>query len=67
VAPPTFSAIAVHPAGAVQSLNELIAYCKANPAKRPTGTRCRLDPAPDGELFKSLAGTPEIVQVPIGD
>jgi tripartite-type tricarboxylate transporter receptor subunit TctC len=60
-----FLGIAVHPALPVQSLKELIAYGKANPGKLSyahagVGTIQHLT----GELFKSLAGTPEIVQVP---
>jgi tripartite-type tricarboxylate transporter receptor subunit TctC len=57
--------IAVHPAVPVQTLKELIAYAKANAGKLSyghagVGSIQHLT----GELFKSLAGTPEIVQVP---
>jgi tripartite-type tricarboxylate transporter receptor subunit TctC len=57
--------IAVHPTVPVQTLKELIAYAKANPGKLSyghsgTGSIQHLT----GELFKSLAGTPEIVHVP---
>jgi tripartite-type tricarboxylate transporter receptor subunit TctC len=60
-----FLGIAVHPAVPVQTLTEFIAYAKANPDKvsyghAGVGTIQHLT----GELFKSLTGTPEIVQVP---
>src|SRR5713101_2591676 len=57
--------IAVHSTVPAQTLKELIAYAKANPGKLSyghsgTGSIQHLT----GELFKSLAGTPEIVHVP---
>ena len=57
--------LAVHPAVPAQTLAELVAYAKANPGKLSyghagVGTIQHLT----GELFKSLTGTPEIVQVP---
>src|SRR5215831_13019173 len=57
--------IAVHPSVPVQTLKEFIAYAKANPGNLSyghagVGSIQHLT----GELFKSLAGTPEIVQVP---
>jgi tripartite-type tricarboxylate transporter receptor subunit TctC len=60
-----FLCIAVHPSLPVQTLKELIAYAKANPGKLSyghagIGTIQHLT----GELFKSLTGTPEIVDVP---
>src|SRR5262249_45557111 len=57
--------IAVHPSVPVGSLKELIAYARANPGKLSyahagVGSIQHLT----GELFKSLAETPDIVQVP---
>jgi tripartite-type tricarboxylate transporter receptor subunit TctC len=57
--------IAVTPSLPVHTLKELIAYAKANPGKlvygsAGTGSMTHLA----GELFKSLAGTPDIVHVP---
>jgi tripartite-type tricarboxylate transporter receptor subunit TctC len=55
----------VHPAVPVQTVKEFIAYAKASPGKLSyghagVGSIQHLA----GELFKSRAGTPEIVQVP---
>ena len=57
--------IAVHSAVPAQTLKELIAYAKANPGKLSYG-HSGLGSIQHlaGELFKSLAGTPDIVQVP---
>jgi tripartite-type tricarboxylate transporter receptor subunit TctC len=57
--------IAVNPAVPVHTLQELIVYAKANAGKLAygsagTGSMTHLT----GELFKSLAGTPDIVHVP---
>src|SRR5262249_55166776 len=57
--------ITINPPLPAQTLKQFIAYAKANPGKLSyghagVGTTNHLT----GELFKSLAGTPEIVQVP---
>jgi tripartite-type tricarboxylate transporter receptor subunit TctC len=57
--------IVVTPALPVHTLKELIAFAKANPGKlvygsAGTGSMTHLA----GELFKSLAGTPDIVHIP---
>ena len=57
--------IAVHSAVPVQTLNELIAHAKANPGNLSYGhSGVGSIQHLTGELFKSLTGTPEIVQVP---
>ena len=58
-------AIAVHPSLPVKTLAELVAHAKANPGKvsyghAGIGSTNHLT----GELFKSLAGIPDLVQVP---
>jgi tripartite-type tricarboxylate transporter receptor subunit TctC len=60
-----FLGIAVHPSMPVKSLKELIAFAKASPGKLSYG-HAGLGSIQHltGELFKSLAGSPEIVQVP---
>ena len=57
--------IAVHPSMPVKTLTELIAYAKANPGKLSYGhSGAGSIQHLAGELFKSLAGTPDIVHVP---
>jgi len=57
--------IAVHPAVPAHSLKELIAYGKANPGKLSFGSSgAGAMTHLTGELFKSLAGLPDIVHVP---
>jgi tripartite-type tricarboxylate transporter receptor subunit TctC len=58
-------ALAVHPAVPARTLQEFISYAKANPGKLSyahagVGSINHLT----GELFKSLAGTPDLLQVP---
>jgi tripartite-type tricarboxylate transporter receptor subunit TctC len=57
--------IAVHPSVPAQTLQELIAYARANPGKLSYGhAGAGSIQHLTGELFKSLTGTPDIVQVP---
>src|SRR5215468_10506350 len=57
--------IAVHPAVPAHTVKELVAYAKANPGKLSYGhSGIGSIQHLTGELFKSLTGTPEIVQVP---
>src|SRR5215212_6749369 len=57
--------IAVHPTVPVRTLKELIAYAKTNPGKLSYGhSGVGSIQHLAGELFKSLTGTPEMVQVP---
>jgi tripartite-type tricarboxylate transporter receptor subunit TctC len=57
--------IAVHPAVPAQDLKELIAYAKANPGRLSYGhSGVGSIQHLAGELFKSLAGALDIVQVP---
>lgn len=57
--------IAVHPSLPVQNLKELVAYAKSNGGKLSYGhSGAGSIQHLAGELFKSLTGTPDIVQVP---
>ena len=57
--------IAVHPTVPVRTLKELIAHAKANPGTLSYGhSGVGSIQHLTGELFKSLTGTPELVQVP---
>src|SRR5215813_14111908 len=57
--------VAAHPSVPAQSLKEFIAYAKANPGKLSYGhSGIGSIQHLMGELFKSLTGTPDIVQVP---
>jgi len=60
-----YLSIVVHPSVPAQTLKQFVDYAKANPGKLSyghvgIGSTNHLT----GELFKSLTGTPEIVQVP---
>jgi tripartite-type tricarboxylate transporter receptor subunit TctC len=60
-----FPSIAVHPSIPAHNLNEFIAYAKANSGKLSYGhSGIGSTNHLTGELFKMLAGTPELVQVP---
>jgi tripartite-type tricarboxylate transporter receptor subunit TctC len=61
----SMGAIAVHPSVPAQNLQQLVAYAKANPGRlnygsAGAGTTSNLT----GELFKHLAGLPDIVHIP---
>src|SRR5438309_2326875 len=57
--------IAVHPSVPAQTLLELISYAKANPGKLSFGSSgAGAMTHLTGELFKSLAGLPDIIHVP---
>jgi tripartite-type tricarboxylate transporter receptor subunit TctC len=59
------SSLMVHASVPVRTLLELVAYAKANPGKLSYGSAGTGTPAHlCGELFKMLAGLPDIVHVP---
>jgi tripartite-type tricarboxylate transporter receptor subunit TctC len=56
---------AVHPSVPAKTLDEFVAYVKANPGKVSYGhVGIGSTPHLVGELFKSVAGIPELVQIP---
>ena len=60
-----FLCLAAHPTTPVTTLAELVAYARANPGKLTYGhSGVGSFQHLTGELFKSLAGTPDIAQVP---
>ncbi len=61
----SMGAIAVHPSVPVHNLKELVAYAKANPDKLSYGSAGAGSSSNlTGELFKHLAGLPDIVHIP---
>jgi tripartite-type tricarboxylate transporter receptor subunit TctC len=59
------SSLMVHTSVPARTLSELVAYAKANPGKLSFGSAGTGTPAHlCGELFKMLAGLPDIVHVP---
>ena len=59
------SSLMVHESVPARTLQELIAYARANPGTLSYGSACTGTPAHlCGELFKILAGLPDIVHVP---
>src|SRR5262249_18549370 len=60
-----FLAIAVHPSVPATTLKELVAYAKANPGRLSYGhSGIGSTNHLTGELFKSLAGISDVVQIP---
>ena len=59
-----FISIAVHPSVPAHNLKEFIAYAKANSGSVDGHAGIGSTNHLTGELFKMLAGTPELVQVP---
>ena len=61
----SMGAIAVHPSVPANNLKELVAYAKANPGKLNYGSAGAGSSSNlTGELFKYLAGLPDIVHIP---